>query len=73
MNGEQLRYKPRHWDSDYVHQTRCGLMSCRLVYFRFDDDKKIRILRPRNRKDLAIPDTQPEGFPLEPIASESRR
>ena len=69
VNGQRLRYEPQFWDLNYVHQTRCGWTSCRVVYFRFDDDRKIRILHPERRDDTQMPLTQPDGFPLDPVAS----
>jgi len=66
VDGQRLRYDAQYWDLDYVHQTRCGWSSCRVLYFRFDDDRRIRILHPDRRKDETLPQTQPEGFPLEP-------
>ncbi|HNP65576.1 MAG TPA: hypothetical protein PKH39_16715 [Woeseiaceae bacterium] len=68
-DGKRLRYDPKYWDLDYVHQTRCGLLSCRVVYIRFDDDHKLRILKPERRNDTIMPQSQPEGFPLVPTAS----
>ena len=68
VDGQHLRYEAQYPNSDYWHQTRCGWWLCEVLYFRFDDDRRIRILHPDRRNDVAIPQIQPEGFPLEPAA-----
>ena len=68
IRNQRLQYTPEYWDLDYFHQRRCGLLSCRVVYLRFDSDLKIRIVKPENRNESDPPETQPDGYPLTPIA-----
>ncbi len=67
-DGRHLDYEPAYWDLSYAHHTRCGWSSCRVIYMRFDSDYQIRIVKPEDREQAAVPDSQPAGFPLEPIA-----